>query len=70
MKQTNLRKFYVDEEIKRKNRDRIVNLMTADRETWFDQKNLDNKIRNDVIIPENALEMTDYYSKLQQQATN
>jgi hypothetical protein len=44
--------------------------MEADKHTWFTPTTFENRIRTDVVIPENALEQTEYYNKLQQQSAN
>lgn len=44
--------------------------MDADKETWYLDRDFDEKIKKNVVIPENVMEMTDYYNKLQQQAAD
>ena len=66
--QTQLKKFLVDQEIKHKNRKRILGLMDADQENWFNGDNIEERIMENVVIPENVLNQTDYYNKLQQQS--
>lgn len=58
----------VDQEIKHKNRKRILGLMDADQENWFNGDNIEERIMENVVIPENVLNQTDYYNKLQQQS--
>jgi len=64
----NLQKHLLNEELKRNNRAQILKMLNFDSKTWFTLDNIEQKMVDKVLIPENVYNETSYYHNLQELA--
>jgi len=60
-----LRGLLMKKELDKANRQRIIEVLKLDSTNWFTQKNIDNKLLKDTLIPDVVTSHTDYYKNLQ-----
>lgn len=63
-----LRKHYIEKALKRERRHQILKMMEKESERWLHPGNVDEGLRNSVLIPNNLQFQTDYFIKLQEKA--
>jgi hypothetical protein len=63
-----MRKYYIEEALKKQRRQEILKMMEKESERWMYYQNVDNGIKNSVLIPNNLLYQTDYFVRLQERA--
>lgn len=63
-----LRKHYIEKALKRERRHQILKMMEKESARWLYPGNVDEGLRNSVLIPNNLQFQTDYFIKLQEKA--
>lgn len=63
-----IRKHYIEEALKKERRREILKMMEKESQRWMYYDNVDNGIKNTILIPNNLLYQTDYFVKLQERA--
>ena len=63
-----LRKHYIEKALKTERRQHILNMMEQESSRWLHWDNVDEGLRNSVLIPNNLQYQTDYFVKLQERA--
>jgi hypothetical protein len=63
-----VKKYYIEEMLKKQRRHEILKMMEKESERWLYLDNVDNGIKNTVLIPNNIYYQTDYFVKLQERA--
>ena len=63
-----LRKHYIEKGLKKQRRHELLKMMEEESQRWLYLENVDEGIKNSVLIPNNMQYQTDYYIRLQEKA--
>lgn len=67
-KMAKLRQLGIERQLKRERKRKILQMMDQESRHWLYPENVDEALRNSVMIPNNLQQQTDYYVKLQEKA--
>jgi hypothetical protein len=65
---SNIHKYELDQEAKKANRMKILQMLNFDSKTWYTQENIEQKMVSEVLIPDFVYDQTAYYLHLQELA--
>lgn len=68
-KARNLKKYLLENKIRKDRRKDILKMMEKEAKHWLYFENIDNALKNSVIIPDNLHYQSDYFVKLQEKAS-
>ena len=60
-----LKSLYLNKELEKTNRQKILDFLKLDSQNWYDVKNIDNRLLTETLIPDVTVSHTDYYRNLQ-----
>lgn len=63
-----LRKHYIEKALKKQRRHEILKMMEKESQHWLNYDNVDEGLKNSVLIPNNMHYQTDYFVRLQERA--
>lgn len=67
-KYANLKKFYIENSLKKTRRKELLDLLNKESKHWFNYENIESALKTSILIPNNLNYQSDYFVRLQEKA--